>query len=322
MINIAFILIDNMLATSMTWPAEMLYAAKQYNRNIPISITTIAQSKKIETQSSLSLYADTILSENDDTYDFIFLPALWRNPKPLIKRSASLINWLSKQYLLGANISAVGTGCCLLAETGLLNNKPATTHWFFFEQFAKTYPLVNLKRQHFITKADRLFCAASINSLADLTVHHVDTIFGQETAQHIERHFSHEIRQSYENRAYFEYQNNNHADELISEVQHWLQENYAENISIEALAKKYDISERHFSRRFKKATHQTPSAYLMTVRINMAIDLLQKTNLSIHEIAYQIGFSDISYFSALFKKQLSVTPSEYRKTVRAKLFSH
>ncbi len=324
MINVAFIFLDNMLSTSITWPTEMLNAALQLNRSHKLNIQTIsvAKNKAVKTPSGLKLLADINLDTHTQNYDYIFIPALWRNPRKVISQSAELITWLKEQHSAGASITAVGTGCCLLAETGLLDKKPATTHWYFFDEFEKMYPEVELKREHFITEAERLFCAASINSLADLTIHHISNIFNLSTAQHIEKHFSHEIRQSYDKRAYFEFKDNRHADETIAEAQSWLQEHYAEPLKLETLATKFGLSDRHFARRFKEATGKTPTVYLQILRFQHAKDLLQSTNLSIQEVAFQTGFSNTSYFSALFKKQLGTTPKEYRKTVRAKLFSY
>jgi transcriptional regulator GlxA family with amidase domain len=136
--------------------------------------------------------------------DIVYLPGLWRNPRPVVRRHPQLLAWLREQYQNGALISAVGTGCCFLAEAGLLDGKAATTHWHYFDQFQKDYPKVMLKRQHFITRAGSLYCAASVNSLADLTVHFIQRLYGKAIASHVERHFSHEIRRAYESSGFFD----------------------------------------------------------------------------------------------------------------------
>ena len=80
------------------------------------------------------------------------------------------------------------------------------------------------------------------------------------------------------------------------------------------------MSIRTFNRRFKNATGKTPSNYLQELRVGVAKELLQTSNLSVQDITYQVGYNDISHLAALFKKYLNATPSEYRETVRAKLF--
>jgi transcriptional regulator GlxA family with amidase domain len=259
--------------------------------------------------------------EDIEKADVIYLPALWRNPQPIIKQQTKLITWLQKQFEQGAIISGVGTGCCFIAEAGLLDNKPATTHWYYFDKFQQLYPTVKLKRQHFITQAGSIYCAASINSLADLTVYFIQRFFNTAVAQHIQRHFSHEIRKPYESLSYFENDNINHPDETILQAQLWMLNNSAKASTLEDIAKQFDMSPRNFSRRFKLAIGKTPIKYLHELRLNNAKELLQSSNLTVAEIAYKVGYNDMSYFAKLFKKELYVSPKEYRKTVRAKLFT-
>ena len=167
--KIAYILTPHMLATSVTWPAEMWAAAEQRAKSIDYQATSISNtqiantSEPIKTQSGLYMLPDKSLAQecvkkSIDYYDVIYLPALWRNPSIIINQSSLLVDWLNKQYEQGAILCGVGTGCTLIAETGLLDFKPATTHWYYFDRFARRYPKVKLKRQHFITHAGSIYC--------------------------------------------------------------------------------------------------------------------------------------------------------------------
>ena len=323
--QVIFVLAEQMLATSTSWPAEMLNAANNAARALcpdkPMFTmnTTAINKNNIGYPALFSLSANTLLSEIDQA-DLIYLPALWRNPRKTLNANKELQPWLQHHYENGAIISGVGTGCCFMAEAGLLNHKPATTHWYYFDQFQKNYPLVQLKRQHFITQAGNLYCAASINSLADLTIHFIQQFFNTAVAQHVERHFSHEIRQAYKNTGYFEESNTNHSDEEVLQTQLWMKNNLSKPITIKYLAQQFGMSTRNFSRRFKEATGKTPLNYLQEERLKVAQDLLQSSNLAIGDIADKIGYNDVSHFTQLFRKKRLITPSEYRTTVRAKLF--
>jgi transcriptional regulator GlxA family with amidase domain len=315
-----------MLATSTTLPMEMLLAAEsvaqhqQKTQKPQIKITTYAiDQTSIKTQTGLTLIPDKTLSDSDKI-DLLYLPGLWRNPRPTVQKNWAVTNWLKKLHQSGTLISAVGTGVCFLSEAGLLDGKVATTHGYYFEQFKKQYPAVQLKQEYFITQAENIYCAASVNSLADLTVHFITRFFSTEIAQHVEKHFSHEIRKSYDKSAYFDRLQKPHPDETIIQIQDWLESHYHQAINFQNLAKQFDLSARSLNRRFKNALDQTPNDYLQKMRINAAKDLLQNTNLAINEIADKIGCPDPSYFTSLFKKHLHSTPIAYRKTVRAKLF--
>jgi transcriptional regulator GlxA family with amidase domain len=325
--KITFLLCDNMLATSTTLPFEMLRAAESAARgrggrnveSVIIQTTAIAKIA-IKTSVGFTLMPDTSLEEAGKS-DIIYLPALWRNPRPIVKKHPELLEWLRKAYENGAMISAVGTGTCFLAEAGLLDDKPATTHWHYFDQFQRDYPRVKLKRQYFITQATNLYCSASVNAMADLTVHFVKRIYGQGIASFVERNFSHEIRRSYEKTSYFEGSTKQHPDEDIVQAQIWFQDNYHRQIKVSEVATRFDMSIRSFNRRFKNATAQSPLQYLQQVRIEIAKDLLQTSNLNVSEVADKIGYQDVGYFTALFTKLLATSPREYRATVRAKLFT-
>lgn len=327
-IKIAFFLCERMLATSTTLPLEMLLAAKSAaqillaeDARVPLEIHCVAQNPDpIVTNSGIHWQPEFTIASTQH-WDLIFIPALWRNPRPILQRHHPSIEWLTQQHQSGAIISAVGTGVCFLAEAGLLQDKAATTHWHYFDQFHRDYPSVDLKRQYFITQAGNLYCAASVNSLADLTVHFIQRFLGKAVASHVERHFSHEIRKSVDSSGFFDNAQNPHPDEDITQVQIWLQDNYHREIKIEQLAERFGMSLRTLNRRFKKAINKTPLEFLQEVRIGIARDLLKTSNLSVSEIAAKIGYQDPSFFSALFKKQLAISPNNYRKTVRAKLFS-
>jgi len=326
-IEIRFLLCERMLATSSTLPMEMLLAADSAAKAIlPIEkqrrlrISTVGlSSKTVTTRGGLNWQPEQS-PEDAAQCDLIYIPGLWRNPRPIIQQHGATLKWLREQYEQGAIISAVGTGCCFLAEAGLLDGKAATTHWHYFDQFQKDYPTVQLKRQYFITQAGNLYCAASVNSLADLTVHFIQRFFGKEIANHVERHFSHEIRKSYESSAFFEDTQKPHPDEDIIQIQIWLQDNYYRTILFPQLAERFGMSTRTLNRRFKNALGKTPLEYLQEIRINTARDLLKTSNLSIGDIADRIGYQDTSYFAGLFKKHWATTPQAYRDTVRAKLF--
>ncbi|MDO6421722.1 GlxA family transcriptional regulator [Saccharophagus degradans] len=328
--KVVFLLCPNMLATSVTLPLELLRAAEALNNSardlknknikaLDIQLASV-DGKPVKTHTGLTLNADCAVQDCDDA-DIVYLPALWRNPFPTVSGSPTTTAWLNNLYENGCTIAGVGTGCCFMAEAGLLDNKPATTHWHFFDAFQHRYPLVQLKRQYFITQAGNLYCTGSVNALADLTVLFIQRYYSKHVASHVERHFFHEIRQAYQSGTSLLEQENSHPDEEIIQTQIWLRDNFAKEIKLNDVAQLFSMSPRTFTRRFKNATGHTPLHYLQNIRIDVAKDLLQTSNLSVSEIMFRVGYHDPTHFTNLFKKSLGVTPSQYRTTVRAKLFS-
>ncbi|MEO0368318.1 MAG: helix-turn-helix domain-containing protein [Pseudomonadota bacterium] len=333
--KIAFVLLNNMLATSAINPLELWNAAKQASRvqkhlpppfssaSVPADIRLIKVGndlQKVSFESGIELTPDNALDST--RYDVVYIPAIWRNPRLVVKRNAKLIDWIRQQYSGGAVLNATGSGVHLIAESGLLNNQPATTHWHYFDQFELDYPEVILKRQHAITSAGRIHCAGSINAQTDLTIHHVHRFLGKEVAQHLSKHFSPEVRQPFDRLNFDQADGGLHADEDILQIQMWLQNNLSNiRISLKSLAKNFSLSQRSLNRRFLKATGMTPVKYLQKIRYDMACDLLTKTNLSIAEVAYRVGYVDSSYFGKHFRLLSSMSPLAYRTARRPKLFN-
>ncbi len=315
-----------MLATSVALPMELLRAAESLsrtelkNKSIRLNIQLASlDGKPVTTHTGVTLAPDCAIQDISNSH-ITYLPALWRNPKPVLKRSESLFPWLKQQHRLGNTIAGVGTGCCFMGEASLLDHQPATTHWYYFDEFEKSYPLAELKRYAFITRAGSLFCTGSVTSLADLTVFFIEELFHTKIARDVERHFFHEVRQAYQLQHHTIEEAYGHPDEAIAQAQTWLSENLMHEVQIKTLAAELKMSLRTLNRRFKQATNQTPLQYLQTLRMRQAREFLQSTNLSIAEIAYKIGYLDTAHFSDLFKKHFATTPGQYRTTVRAKLF--
>jgi transcriptional regulator GlxA family with amidase domain len=325
-IHVAFVLAPGMLISGTTLPLEMWQAADQRHVGLRrghsrfCSYLLGLDADRDDYGGIATLRASHRLDQVDHV-DVVYLPALWRDPRAALRALRPCIPWFLNQAERGALFGAAGTGVSLLAETGLLDDRPATTHWYYFEQFAQRYPNVRLKRDYFITRAGSFYCVAGINALSDLSVHFIQRFYGRDVADHVERTFSHEIRRAYEKRSFYAGLNLKHPDELISEIQQWMQAHLSESIRIGDIAERFGISERSLSRRFNAATDMAPQVYLQTLRIDVAKELLQATNLSIGEIAFQIGVPDQRHFARIFRNHLGTSPRDYRATVRAKLFS-
>ena len=325
MYTAAAVLYRDALATSFTLPMEILQAASQMasvgQRGAPQVRFLLAGPERasLTLGSRLTITPDISYDELP-ALDLLLLPAIWRNPLPTVRTSAALLDRLRQLAGTGTRICSVGTGSYLLAEAGLLSERPATTHWHYFEDFSRRYPEVELKTRHLITQAGNIYCVGSVNSIADLMVHIVQERFGSRIARAIENQFSPEIRQPFSAAAYQDEADSSHHDELVAQVQQNLQEQLHNPVSLAQLAERAGLSQRSLNRRFRQATGMSPQAYLQSLRIASARDLLRHSNLGVGEIAWQVGLQDVSYFSQLFRRHCGVSPLKYREAVRGKLF--
>jgi transcriptional regulator GlxA family with amidase domain len=252
--------------------------------------------------------------------DLIIIPALWGNPTGVVRQYPELLAWLQRHHDKGTAMCAVGTGSFFLAEAGLLRNKVATTHWYYFDHFARLYPDVMLQRERFITRAGNLYCAGSVNSVRDVMLHFIEEHYSAETANEVSRHFTHEVKRSYTSTFLKQAPQHYHEDETIVEIQDWLHAQFHTALTLEQIATRFGMSVRSLNRRFRQATGRSPMQYLQQIRMDNAKELLRSTNLSVAEVAFACGYTDNSYFSAQFRRSISLSPRAYRDLVRRKLF--
>lgn len=326
MYTAATLIYPQALATSITLPMEILQAASQMasvkaRGGAQIKQLLAAADRRPVTLSSGVTLTPQLGFRDLPELDLLILPAIWRNPQPTIRAMQPWLQTLRDYAASGTRICSVGTSSCLLAEAGLLAGAPATTHWNYFEQFARRYPQVKLKTRHLITQSANIYCVGSVNSIADLMVHITEEWFGSRIARAVENQFSPEIRRSFRAAAYQNEADSSHHDETVIEAQQWLQERLGQPVTIPALAAHLDLTVRTLNRRFRHATGLSPQAYLQSLRITHAQELLKHSNLGVGEIAWQIGLQDASYFSQLFRKHCGMSPFAYREAVRGKLFS-
>lgn len=322
--NIGLIVYPSALITGVSIVMEMFHAAMSINhvqtKLKPDSRLWVlnTSSEQVSGVGGLQIMTDCHI-DDAPILESIFVPPIWGNPMSVVNREQRLINWLANQHKLGATLVATGSSACLLASAGLLDGKPATTHWYHFERFAQLYPKVELKTQQFITFDEGIYTAGSINALSDLVLHMIEQEYGKNVSRVVERHFSHEVNRTFE-RPFFMVGATSHHDEDIVTVQEWIMANWHQNPSLTDMAKQVGMSLRTFTRRFRQSVGETPLNYLQEVKVSKCQELLRDTNLSVSEVAEQAGYKDLGYFSRLFKKATGVTPVQYRRMVRGKSF--
>jgi len=324
--RVGIVLCEQVLATSATLPVEILRNAEAFAKRgdrayRPIEVDTLSpDGAPVQSASGFTLTPSRSL-DPFKAYDLVHVPSLWRSPRLALRRHPQYLPWLAAQHGADATLTAVGTGVVLLAAAGLLDGKPATTHWHYFDQFQREFPRVQLQRQYFTTRTGTIYCTAGVNALAELLAHLVYRIYGRGVARHVERVFFHEIRNAFEGSRYLDDDDARHGDEDILQAQIWLQDHFDKPVTMADLAARFGFSLRTFNRRFRDAVGESPLEYLQDLRLDSARQLLQSSNLTIAEVAQRCGYQDTAWFARLFRRCYDISPRDYRHTVRAKLFS-
>ncbi len=252
--------------------------------------------------------------------DIIILPASGWDVMDQIARNTPLLSWLQKWHSRGAYIAGICTGVAFLAECGLLDGKQATTHWGVAELFKQRYPKVLWRPEQFLTEDGRLFCSGGVYASIDLSLYLVEKFCGHEIALHCAKSLLLSMPRSRQSGYSVLPLSRPHSDDKIRQTEEYLQQHFQRGISIDILAKRAAMSPRTFIRRFKAATGHMPGAYLQTLRMSAAKELLERDDMPIQNVCSKIGYEDIAFFRDLFKRHTGMTPAEYRNSFASMSF--
>lgn len=236
-------------------------------------------------------------------------------PKQLLaalKRHGHLASWLKAQYEAGVTLAASCSGTFLLAESGLLDGRRATTSWWLADAFRQRYENVALEAGSMITESDRLMCSGAGMSHLDLSLLVIERYAGRKLAHLCAKYAVLDDRR----RSQAPYAVLNHTrtyDPLVAKAEEWIQANLHRNIRAEDIAAHVAVSPRTLARRFKKSTGDTAQVFVQKVRVEACKALLETTDLRLSEILDQVGYMDDSTFRRLFRRYTDLSPRDYRR---------
>lgn len=228
-------------------------------------------------------------------------------------RVGPLAAWIADRHREGTLLCSVCVGAFLLAETGLLAGRPATTHWALKERFAERFPDVKLDTDKLIIDDGDIITAGGIMAWVDLGLRLVNRFVGPTVMLATARYFLVDPG-GREQRFYSTFTPPLiHGDAAIRKAQHWLQVKSSEKVSLPMMAARAGLGERTFLRRFHAATGLKPTEYLQHLRVGKAREMLELSALTVDEIAGQVGYEDSGAFRKIFLRVMGLSPSEYRR---------
>ncbi|MEG3628783.1 helix-turn-helix domain-containing protein [Streptomyces poriticola] len=226
---------------------------------------------------------------------------------------------LRRAHEEGARIVGLCTGAFVLAAAGLLDGRPATTHWMYAPTLAKRYPSVHVDpRELFVDDGDVLTSAGTAAGI-DLCLHIVRSDHGNEAAGALARRLVVPPRRSGGQERYLD---RSLPEEIgadpLAEVVAWALEHLHEQFDVETLAARAYMSRRTFDRRFRSLTGSAPLQWLITQRVLQAQRLLETSDYSVDEVAGRCGFRSPVALRGHFRRQLGSSPAAYRAAYRAR----
>jgi len=247
--------------------------------------------------------------------DIVCIPDLALHPnEPLTGRYDAELAFLRRARERGSIIATACTGALLLAEAGLLQGQPATTHWLFCARLA-SYPDVEVREKQALVIADggHLVMAGAGTSWQDLGLYLVARYAGVEEAMRTARLAMMSWHEGGQQPFAGTVVHTQAEDALIGRAQLWVAEHYEEPNPVAQMLAQTGLPERSFQRRFRAATGMTPIEYVHAVRLEEAKQMLEVGNQAVESIALEVGYEDATFFGRLFRRHVGMTPAQYRK---------
>ncbi|MEW2583660.1 GlxA family transcriptional regulator [Streptomyces virginiae] len=227
----------------------------------------------------------------------------------------AVLDALSAAHERGALVAAHCVGAFALAAAGLLDGRRATTHWRFAELLARRHPDVRVEPDALYIDEGPVLTGAGAAAGFDLCLHLLRREYGAAVANAVARDV---VLPSHREGGQAQYlaapvpEDCN--DERLAEVLAWAGANLHEPLPVAELARRALMSKRSFARRFTAATGTTPHAWLRSLRLSSAEELLETTDLPVEEIARRVGYGSAAVLREQFVRRRGVPPRSYRRS--------
>ncbi|KAI3609168.1 Transcriptional regulator, AraC family [Cupriavidus necator H850] len=225
--------------------------------------------------------------------------------------------WLARQARTVRRMGSVCSGAMVLAHAGLLDGRSVTTHWNTTDRLARLFPGVQVEPDRIYVKDGNLYTSAGVTAGLDLALALVEEDFGRAVALRVARELVMFLKRPGGQSQFSAHLAAQTAERnAIREVQGWVVENLAGNLSVEALAAHAGMSARNFARIFKQECQVTPADFVEAARIDAARRLLEGSRHPLKRVAALAGFSDPNNLRRAFLRRVGVAPSDYRRRFR------
>ncbi len=306
---------DGVQSLDLTGPLEVFETAA---RLVPGSYTTEVVSmggKPFATGSGLRISPAAGLAAHDGKVDTLIVPG--GTGARASAGDERLVAAIRSTAGRSRRVASVCTGAFLLAATGLLDGRRATTHWSWAAQLTERYPLVEVDPDAIFVQDGRVWTSAGVTAGIDLALAMVEEDNGREAALAVARWLVvFATRPGGQSQFSAALAAQLAEQQPIRAAQELARTQPEQSLTVEVLAEHACMSVRGFARAFRREVGTTPAAYVEAVRVERATQLLQTTNADLDRVARDCGFGTVETLRRAFRRQLSVSPSQYRERFR------
>jgi transcriptional regulator GlxA family with amidase domain len=228
-------------------------------------------------------------------------------------RDRSLVDWVSQRARVARRITSVCSGAFILAATGLLDGRRATTHWYNCSALASIFPAVQVERDPIYINDGPIWTSAGVTAGIDMALALVEADLGRAMATTVARHLVVFVKRPGGQAQFSTDLALSGSDTRFERLHDWMKRNLRENLAVPVLAEQAGMSERSFLRHYRQSTGMTPARAVESVRVEVARQALAEACLPLKRIARDCGFGSEETMRRSFVRILGVSPQAYRE---------
>ena len=228
------------------------------------------------------------------------------------------VAWVRRQSANARRVASVCTGAFLLAETGLLDGRRATTHWKWCERLQERHPDVRVEHDPIYVTDGKIWTSAGVTAGIDLALALVEADLGRSIAMRVARQlvvFLNRPGGQSQFSAPLEAQvaaADGNAPNHFAPLHGWIAGHLASDLRVERLAEQARMSPRTFARVYAGTMGITPARMVEKIRVEAVRRILEETDMPIKRVAAECGFGQEERLRRAFARQVGTTPAEYR----------
>ena len=277
-----------------------------------------AESGPVTSSCGLQIIADKAYSDVQDGIDTLLIAGT--PDVSCLLCDPALQDWIRTIAPQVRRLASVCTGAFLLAESGLLNGRRATSHWDYCDWLARDYPAVTVEADRIFVRDGFISTSGGVTSGIDMALSMVEEDWGSELALMVARYLVVFLKRPGGQSQFSAYLTSEATHPDLKELQAWIVLHLMEDLRVETLAERMCMSTRNFARFFLAETGMTPAKFVELARMDAARHYLGSTKLSIEVVADKSGFADPERMRRAFIRQLGVNPQSYRERFGSSAF--
>lgn len=296
-------------------PFEVFRRANDYCKRCGYQVSLVgARDRDVMTDSGLGLRVHASLAEAmAEGMPHTVLVGGGDPAVPPGSDEAVFADWLREHRRYLPRVCSICTGAFILGEAGLLDGRPATTHWSLLNELRARFPAARVAEDALFTRSKGVWTSAGITVGIDMSLALLENDHGHEVSLAVARFLVLFLRRSGSQLQYTStLETELSASGKLGMLQSHIMTHMGEELTIEKLAAFCHMSPRNLTRVFKQEVGVTPGRFIRRVRLQEARRLLENTDLAVADIAARVGAGDASTLRRWFIRHLGVSPGKYR----------